>query len=79
MELLNKVKDYLLPEEFEFHVYKNKIHIVNFTSIGQLGSEKIIVRNDDGFLTIKGNNLVLKKLISKELLIKGEIKQIEFR
>lgn len=79
MELLNRMRDYLIPEEFEIHVYQNQIHIMNFTSIGEIGSEKILIRYDNGMVVVKGNNLVLSKLLNGEVLIKGVLKTIEFR
>lgn len=79
MELFHKMRDYFIPEEFEIHVYQNQIHIMNFTSIGEIGSEKILIRYENGMVVVKGNNLVLSKLLNGEVLIKGVLKTIEFR
>lgn len=79
MDLLRKVQNYLLPEEFEIHVWKDHIHIVNFTSIGEISSEKIIIRHQNGSIQMKGKDLTLSKLMKDEVLIKGMISQIEFR
>lgn len=79
MELFHRMRDYFIPEEFEIHVYQNQIHIMNFTSIGEIGSEKILIRYENGMVVVKGNNLVLSKLLNGEVLIKGVLKTIEFR
>lgn len=79
MEILNRMRDFLLPEEFEVHMYHNKIHIMNFTTIGEISSEKIIVRYQEGTIIIKGENLVMSKLLHEEVLIRGVLKTVEFR
>lgn len=79
MELLNRMRDYLIPEEFEIHVYQKQIHIMNFISIGEISSEKIRIHYENGMVIVTGNNLILSKLLNGEVLIKGVLKTIEFR
>lgn len=79
MELLSKARDYLLPNSFEIYIYKDRINIISFTSIGEISSEKILIRHSEGSVIIKGEKLVLSKLMHDEVLIKGVLKNIEFR
>lgn len=79
MEIINKLRSYLLEDEFAFHVYQNKVNVVNYTSIGEITSEKILIRYPHGTLIIKGNMLVVSRLLTDEVLIIGEIKNIELR
>ncbi len=77
--MVHKFRSYLLQENFEMNVYKDKIHIINYVSIGHFDSNKIIVNHDDGVVAIKGKNLVVSKLMNDELMIKGDFQNIELR
>ena len=79
MKIINNFRSFLLEDNFEIHIYKNKIDILNYTSMGHFDSNKIIVRNDNGSTVINGNKLVVSKLMSDEILITGEVKSIELR
>lgn len=79
MKLVRKVRDYLLDEEFKINILKNKINICNYDSIGYFDNDLIIVNYIDGEIIVKGNNLVISKLLNNEMLISGVIKNIEMR
>lgn len=74
--MLKKVYEYIKDEEFRFTVFKNKIHIVNYKKIITLKNNFISIMGDFN-INIFGNNLVLKRLMDKELLIIGSIYNIE--
>lgn len=78
MKLLSNFRSFLLEEDFSINIYKNKIDIINYTSIGQIENDKITIRYNGGNLFIKGKNLVVSKLLNDEILITGIIKNIEF-
>ena len=52
---------------------------VNLYSIGHFDSNKVIIRYDKGTLVITGENLVVSKLMHDEVLVLGNIKNIELR
>jgi len=79
MKIINNIRSFLLEDDFEIRIYKNKINIVNYDSIGHFDSNKIIIYYSLGYIFIKGDNLVVSKLMKDELLITGEIKNIELR
>ena len=79
MKIISKVRNYLLEEEFQINVYKNKVNIVNYISIGHFDSNKVVVNYIDGEILIVGSNLVVSKLMNDEVLITGVIKNIELR
>ncbi len=79
MKIVNNFRSFLLEDNFEIHIYKNKIDILNYTSMGHFDSNKIIVYSDSGYITIKGENLVVTKLLKDEVLITGVIVSIELR
>ena len=76
MDISKKIKQYISETEFKVTIVKGKIDVVNYHSIGHFDS-KIIVRYQDGNLIIKGENLVVSRLLHDEILITGKIKNIE--
>ena len=78
MSLINVFRSYLLDEEFKITIIENKIDIVNYDEIGHFDSNKVIIRYKDKRLIIKGNNLVVSRLLVDEVLVTGNIKNIEF-
>lgn len=79
MKLINNIRSFLLEDDFEVRIYKNKVNIVNYDSIGHFDSNKIIVYYKGGMILIKGENLVVSKLLNDEVLITGVIQNIELR
>lgn len=74
--MLKKVYEYIKDEEFRFTVYKNKIHVINYKKIITLKNDFISIIGEFN-INISGNNLVLKRLMDKELLIIGTIYNVE--
>ena len=61
-------------------IYKNNyVNIINYQKIIVLEDDKLILTSDKQNITIKGHNLKLLKLLNNEVLIKGEINNIELR
>ncbi len=77
--MINKIREYLLEEEFTVNLFKNKINIVNYTNIDHFDINKVVIRYKEGILKIIGNDLVVSKLLNDEILIIGEIHKIELR
>jgi len=79
MSVVGKLRSYLLEDDFVVHMLENQINVVNYTSIGEIGSEKVMIRYAGGLFIIKGTNLVVSRLLKDEVLITGTLKTIEFR
>lgn len=75
--MIDKIHNYINNPEFSFTVYEDKIYIVNFKRILSLEEEYISLQSTKEKISIKGKNLVLKKLLSDEMLISGQISKIE--
>lgn len=73
----SKLRSYVMEDEFKITIIKNKINIVNYTDIGHLDKNKIVVRYIGGRAIISGSNLVVRRLLKDEILIIGLIKNIE--
>lgn len=79
MKSINKIRSYFLEDELEIKVYKNKVNVINYKNIGHFDSNKVMVYYEKGHLVVSGNNLVVSRLVQDEVLIVGDIKNIELR
>ncbi len=77
MTLIDKVRAYLLEEEFTVNIFKGKVNVVNYTNIDHFDFNKVIIRYKEGFLKITGKDLVVSRLLKDEVLIVGNIQKIE--
>ena len=71
--IINYIKD----NEFRINIYENKLNIVNYMDLLLMEENKIIINSSLGIVTINGNNLIVKKLLNKELLIIGQVNKLE--
>lgn len=71
------LRNYISDVEFRVNLYKDKVHIVNYTKIVTIEKSRISIRYSSGMLIIKGKDLALKKLLDDEILIKGIINSVE--
>lgn len=77
MSLIKQFRSYLLEDEFSINILKGKVDIMNYNTIGQIDSNKIVIYYDGGNVTISGKGLSLIKMIDDEILISGTINNIE--
>lgn len=77
--MLRDLRNYILEKDFRVNYIENKLDVVNYISIDHFSDEKVMIRYNGGILVIKGDNLIISKLLDDELLISGIIKAIEFR
>ena len=75
--MLRRVYEYVKDEEFRFTVYSDRIHIINYEKINTLNSDYVLIESNDRKISIKGKNLILNRLLEKEVLIIGDIYGIE--
>ncbi|MDD3341737.1 MAG: YabP/YqfC family sporulation protein [Bacilli bacterium] len=78
MNMARALKNYVLENEFQVHILKGRINIVNYTSIGHFDENKVIVRHNEGSVHIKGEHLVVSRLLHDEILITGKVGSIQF-
>lgn len=77
--MLKKLQNYILDNEFKMVVLTNKVDIVNYVDIDHFDSNKIIIRYNAGVVIVKGEDLIISKLLTDEILINGKLKSIEMQ
>ena len=79
MEMISKIRSYLLETEFSMRCYEDQIDIVNYKEIGRISDTGIDILSDQNRILITGKNLTITRLLEDEVLIKGKFEKIEFR
>ncbi len=77
--MLKEIREYILDNKFKINIYEDKVNIVNYKDIDHFDDKIIIVKYEKGILVVKGENLIITKLLEDELLIDGKIRNIEFK
>ncbi|MEG0995125.1 MAG: YabP/YqfC family sporulation protein [Bacilli bacterium] len=72
-----KLIDYIVDNEGRLTLFKNRLHVINYTKILTLEEERIAFLTNDLRYIVKGKNLVVKRLLNDEILIIGDITKIE--
>lgn len=75
--MLRDLRNYILENDFRINYIKNKLNIINYEYIDHFSDDKVMIRYSEGVLVIKGENLIISKLLDDEILISGIIKTIE--
>lgn len=75
--MFKDIKNIIYDKNFRITIFKNKININNYYEILVFEDNQILVKAEF-LIKIKGSNLVITRLENNELLIEGEIKNIEF-
>ena len=75
--MFDRVKNYIVDNEFRLTLYVDMLHMINYTKIVSLEESRIVILSHIKRIIITGEQLHLNKLLDDELLIKGNIKNIE--
>ena len=78
MKLFNYLDRYIVDDEFKVIVMENYLNIVNYLEVLDFSSKEISIKYDRGIMIIKGDNLVVSKMMDDELLIRGKVKSINY-
>lgn len=77
--MFREMIDYIKDKDLKIEVFNNKIHIINYYEVSLYEDKEIRVKTKNFLIVITGESLEIRKLYDYELLIEGEIKNIEFR
>ena len=71
--MIRKFLNYIKDDSYLMTLSKEKLYIKDYLSIKEVTSKTIILCLNSVTLTIKGNNLSVKKMLEKDVLITGII------
>lgn len=73
------LRDYIYNKNFQIYIFEDKINILNYYNIISFTDNNVVLNCNKKIISITGNELVISKLLTDELLITGKILNIEFR
>ena len=79
MNIVSGIRSYIMEDDTKITIINNKLNITNYLDIGHFDSNKIIIKLTNKNIIIKGEDLVVSKLLDSEILITGVFDIIEFR
>ncbi len=75
--MIDKIRDYIRDDEFRLTIFKERVHIINYLEILTLNNKQVSIDTGSNLIIIKGENLILNKLLDNEILITGKIYTVE--
>lgn len=78
MHIKDTIISYLYDKNYYIAVYEKNIYIFKYIELLKISSEEVIIKMDKFKINIKGSNLFIKKLLKEEILISGEVLNMEF-
>lgn len=78
MHIKDNLINFLYDKKYFINIYENYIYVFNYEKLLTLTSVLIILKLDNFNIEIKGKDLVITKMMPKEILIKGKIKNVGF-
>jgi len=79
MGVRNKIDNYLNDKEYKIVIEKDYVNINNYIEILDFNSSIVSIKHNKGITKIKGKDLVVSKMLDNEVLIIGNIKEIEVK
>ena len=76
MKLFNYLDRYISDDLFRVIITNYYVDIVNYDEIIDFSSKEVSVKYDRGVVVVKGDDLVVSKMMDDEVLIKGNVKSV---
>ena len=75
---MKNIRNYVTDSEFKIIIKNNSIYIENYIDIGSIYEKEISIFIKNKQIKIIGNNLLIKKMLNKQILILGKYNNILF-
>ncbi len=76
MNFINNIKSFLYDENYFISIYDDKVHIYSFEKILKFSKNELIFKFSNFNITLKGEKLIINKMLKNEVLISGIIKSL---
>ncbi len=78
MKLINDFQRYINNDDFNMIYKNNYLNVINYKKIIDFTNDLISFEDKNNTYYVKGNNLVISRMLDNEILIIGDIKEITF-
>ncbi|MCH5166460.1 MAG: YabP/YqfC family sporulation protein [Erysipelotrichales bacterium] len=76
--MLDIIKSYFNKEDFYLIITNSNLYIKNYNKIINIEPTEIIININEQLLKINGQNLTLKRIVSKDLVVNGTIESVKY-
>lgn len=73
------ISKYLLERKFKITITDDYVDILNYQEVSLFDDNHIVIKHNNSFLSIFGNDLTIIKWLDDEVLVAGEVIKIELR
>ena len=77
--MVKNLENFLKDQDYYIDIYKNTLHVFNYEELINLTDTNINLKLKDFTLEIKGENLLVKAIEAREILINGKIFEVKFK
>lgn len=74
--MFSNIKSIFSENEEIISLFDNKVYINNFLNIIHLSDSMVLVKFIDKFVKIEGEEIVVRRLLEKEILLSGKIRRV---
>lgn len=78
MRLVNRVRNFLVDQEYYIDIYEGNIHVFRYIDILKLQDSEIVLQMEQFQLLLKGANFRVKRLEKSEILVSGVLEELKF-
>ncbi len=78
MKIINNLQSFLKDQDYYIDIFKDFLHVYDYLNLTTLTSTLIEIKLKEFNLIIEGDNLVIKSMDKKEILLKGLISSVRF-
>lgn len=76
MNLTNRVREFLIDQNYYIDLYDQYIHVFHYIDILILNSTNIVLQMEHFVLNLKGTGFCVQKLEIHEILIRGTLESL---
>ncbi len=78
MHLYKTMQNFLFDTDYSIAIFESKIHVFNYVDILKLTDNQIVLAMSGFTLHLDGENLRVKQLQKREILIEGTLSHVGF-
>ncbi len=76
MHLASNIRSFLYDEDYFITYFKDNVYVFNYKKLDVFNDTLVVLLMEDFSIEIKGNNLKIKNMETKEIMISGKIESI---
>ena len=76
--MLDIIKSYFSKEDFYLIITNNNLYIKNYDKVINIEPTEILININNQLLKVIGKDLILKRIVSKDLAINGKIESVKY-